>query len=87
MLKTNYVTALNDAERRLRRGLLTLQEYRECENAIVCLYNGKIATTICEKVKDFVSLYGVHTDVSGIGWKMIDLPYKSKEQKYEYEGM
>ena len=68
--KRNAYTMVYDAERRLNRRLLTLEEYREIEEDIPRLYNFDTVETIGTKIAEFFRLYGVHVTESGIGWKL-----------------
>lgn len=84
-IKLEYNTAMADAERRLRKGLLTLCEYREIEDALKRLYfDREIVETISARVEQFVSLFGIHTSAHGVGWKMVLLPFKNKEAMKEW---
>lgn len=65
-----YNSALYDADRRLRRGLLTLSEYQECMDAINPLFKFVTVETISKKVMEFFSLYGVHIQEAGCGWRL-----------------
>ena len=65
---TNKV--LEQAEKQLRRGMLTLYEFRELETAIHKIQAGESITTICSSVMEFFKGYDVKISINGIGWKI-----------------
>ena len=65
---TNKV--LEQAEKQLKRGMLTLYEFRELETAIYKIQAGESITTICSSVMEFFRGYDVKISVNGIGWKI-----------------
>lgn len=68
--KRNASTMYYDAERRLRRKLLTMAEYNEIIEDIPRLYNFDTMETINARIADFFRLFGVHIVEHGIGWKL-----------------
>lgn len=62
--------AINDAERRLNRGLLTLAEYNEIMSDLQPLILFNTVETIQKKTADFFRLYGVHVEPAGIGYRL-----------------
>lgn len=69
--KRTMSTMIIDAERRLKRGLLTYSEYSEIYEDFESIYNFKEVETISEKVAGFFRIFGVHVVESGIGYKML----------------
>lgn len=61
---------LEQAEKKFRKGMLTLYEFRELETAIYKIQSGESITTICSSVMEFFKGYDVKIFVNGIGWKI-----------------
>ena len=61
-------TMVYDAERRLKKGLLTLSDYNEIMGNFQPLLLFDTVETINSKVMEFFKLYGVHIETRGAGW-------------------
>ena len=69
--KRTMSTMIIDAERRLKRGLLTYSEYSEIYEDFESIYNFKEVETISKKVADFFKGVGGHVIEAGIGEKVL----------------
>lgn len=63
-------TMVYDAERRLRKGLMTLSDYNEIMQDFHVILLFETVETINKTVMEFYKMYGVHVDACGIGWKL-----------------
>lgn len=80
-----YNNLMDTSENLLRKGIITLAEYREIEVCGLTVFRDReVANTISEKVKDTIALVGVHFEESGIGWKMVNLPFNKKSRGQWY---
>ena len=84
-MKRDYNLLLEYAEKQLRRGKISLFEYREVEYIAFVVFNAREATTTISKTAaEICKLYGVHVQPSGIGYKLILLPFNNTSRKQWY---
>ena len=75
-------------EKQLNRGRITIAEYRELEDIAIRVFKYReVTTTISEKVKEIAQEHGIYNEESGIGWKMVALPFTKKSRNQWYKGV